>query len=85
MIRCTVTVHTCMLCRRLKKEAKRKRKLAAESAAGMPELDMEAYGYAKDDDPDNPANYHAPDEDTPFGQIARGEQVNDGLIEEIRD
>ena len=57
---------------------KRKRK-AEKEAAAAPEIDMSAYGYAADDDPDNPANYHAPDEQSPFGAIARGEQVDNGL------
>ena len=26
--------------------------------------------------PDNPSNYHAPDDETPFGALARGEQVD---------
>ena len=45
----------------------------------MPEIDPSAYGYAKDNDPDNPENYHAPDEETPFGSLARGEPVSSGL------
>jgi len=57
--------------RRLKRE-KKKRK--AEAATGVPEIDPAAYGYAKDEDPDNPENYHAPDEESPLGAIARGEQ-----------
>ena len=61
----------------MKKEEKRKRKAAAVD--GVPVIDPAAYGYAADDDPDNPQNYHAPDEETPFGAIARGEQVKHGL------
>ncbi|XP_023326591.1 uncharacterized protein LOC111700016 [Eurytemora carolleeae] len=63
--------------RRAKKEAKRKRK--AEKAGDIPEIDPSAYGYAKDNDPDNPENYHAPDEETPFGSLARGEPGLPGL------
>ena len=33
----------------------------------------------QDEDPDNPENYHAPDEESPLGAIARGEQVNNGF------
>ena len=62
---------------------KRKRKAEKESSGdgdtGMPDIDPSAYGYAADNDPDNPANYHAPDEDSPFGALARGEQVTHGL------
>jgi len=47
--------------RRLKKE----RKKAAEEAKRLKEqeLDLSAYGYAADDNPDNPDNYQAPDGD----------------------
>ena len=60
----------------MKKERKKRK---ADAAAGVPEIDPSAYGYAKDENPDNPDNYHAPDEESPFGAIARGEQVNNGL------
>ena len=69
-----------LLLRRIKREAKRKRKAEKEGGGdGMPDIDPSAYGYAADNDPDNPANYHAPDEQSPFGALARGDQVTHGL------
>lgn len=64
--------------RRLKKERKKRK---ADAAAGVPEIDPSAYGYAKDENPDNPDNYHAPDEESPFGAIARGEQGEKSKVE----
>ena len=61
------------LFRRLKKEAKRKRKADQEQAAI--ELDPVAYGYAADDNPDNPSNYHMPAEEEESEELVRGDQV----------
>jgi hypothetical protein len=45
--------------RKRKREAKAA-KVKADEEGVVPEVDP-SYGYAADDDPDNPANYHAPD------------------------
>jgi hypothetical protein len=44
-----LTLYSSILCRRLKREAKRKRKLEQEAAEAnaMPEIDPAAYGYAR--------------------------------------
>ena len=46
-----------------KKKAKKAAKKAAEEAAKLKEqeLDLSAYGYAADDNPDNPDNYQTPE------------------------
>ena len=46
-----------------KKKAKKAAKKAAEEAAKLKEqeLDLSAYGYAPDDNPDNPENYQTPE------------------------
>ena len=51
-----------------KRKAKKAAKKAAEEAKKLKEqeLDLSAYGYAADDNPDNPENYQAPETD---GQI----------------
>merc|ERR1719220_865556 len=59
--------------KRMERKRKREAKAAKEAAAaaGVPVVDPSSYGYAKDDDPDNPENYLAPDVETPsvFGNL----------------
>merc|ERR1719341_1930694 len=59
--------------KRLERKRKREAKVAEKEAvaAGVPLVDPSSYGYAKDDDPDNPENYVAPDIEPPsvFGNL----------------
>merc|ERR1719341_1519012 len=72
--------------KRLERKRKREAKVAEKEAvaAGVPLVDPSSYGYAKDDDPDNPENYVAPDIEPPsvFGNLVPPPSVSSSSTSE---